>query len=103
MTIPEVIDEIDGLCHLLEQQSTATAHVGICLQAMAVIKDFEVSNNTSKAEPNLYNHPFYNFFSQASNDIHTQYPLRKMAVLDALAGYKRYLSNTSKGNRASTQ
>ncbi|MGB0522830.1 MAG: hypothetical protein ACPGJS_07710 [Flammeovirgaceae bacterium] len=101
MTTAEVIENINGLIHLQGENTNPTGHVGICLQTMAVIKDFEIAKDSNAAEK-LYSHPFYNYFQQASNDIHTQYPLRKMAVLEALNGYKRYLTNSEKGRRAST-
>lgn len=91
MTTMEVIEEIDTLIELLTDTTTTTGHVGIALQAMALAKEYAVSKDSS-AGNQMYNDPFYSYFQQASGDLHAQYPLRKMALLDALNAYKRYLS-----------
>lgn len=91
MTTMEVIEELDILIQLLNEITSSTGHVGIALQAMAVSKEYAVAKD-SAAGNQMYNDPFYNYFQQASGDLHAQYPLRKMALLDALTAYKRYLS-----------
>jgi hypothetical protein len=87
----EVIDEIDDLIKLLEESTTSTGHVGIALQAMVISKDYATAKD-SAAGNQMYNDPFYAYFQQASGDLHAQYPLRKMALLDALAAYRRQLA-----------
>jgi hypothetical protein len=91
MTTMDVIEELDILIQLLDETTSPTGHVGIALQAMAVAKEYAVAKD-SAAGNQMYNDPFYNYFQQASGDLHAQYPLRKMALLDALTAYKRYLS-----------
>ncbi|CAA6811323.1 MAG: Unknown protein [uncultured Aureispira sp.] len=91
MTTMEVIEELDILINLLTETTNAMGHVGIALQAMAVSKEYEIAKDAAAANQ-MYNDPFYNYFQQASGDLHAQYPLRKMALLEALVAYKRYLS-----------
>ena len=87
----DVIEELDILIKLLNETTSSTGHVGVALQAMAVAKEYAVAKD-SAAGNQMYNDPFYNYFQQASGDLHAQYPLRKMALLEALIAYKRYLS-----------
>lgn len=87
----EVIEELDALIKLLDETTTSTGHVGIALQAMAVSKEYATAKDSS-ASNQMYNDPFYNYFQQASGDLHAQYPLRKMALLEALKAYRRYLA-----------
>ena len=98
MTKQDLIEEIEGLIHLLESNTSTTAHVGISLQAMATIKDFQLSQDD--ADDKLHANPFYSYFQTAANDMHSQYPLRKNAVMEALVAYKRYINNSTKGSRA---
>lgn len=91
MTTMEVIEELDILIQLLDETTSSTGHVGIALQAMAISKEYATAKD-SAAGNQMYNDPFYNYFQQASGDLHAQYPLRKMALLEALKAYKRYLS-----------
>lgn len=91
MTTMEVIEELDSLIELLDETTSSTGHIGIALQAMAVAKEYATSKDNT-AGNQMYNDPFYNYFQQASGDLHAQYPLRKMALLEALKAYKRYLS-----------
>ena len=91
MTTMEMIEEIDSLIQLLEETVTSTGHVGVALQAMALSKEYATAKD-SAAGNQMYNDPFYSYFQQASGDLHAQYPLRKMALLEALKAYKRHLS-----------
>jgi len=91
MTTMEAIEELDNLIQLLEETNTSTGHVGVALEAMALSKEYETAKD-SQASNQMYNNPFYNYFQQASGDMHSQYPIRKMALLEALKAYKRYLS-----------
>ncbi len=91
MTTMEAIEELDNLVQLLEDSTSSTGHVGVALQAMALSKEYETAKD-SQAGSQMYNNPFYNYFQQASGDMHSQYPIRKMALLEALQAYKRYLS-----------
>jgi hypothetical protein len=92
MSTRELINEINDLNILLEAVMDGLGHVGIALQITALIKDYLVSNDPD-ANNNLYSDPFYNYFQQAANDVHSQYPVRKMAMRSAIEGYVRYLSN----------
>ena len=91
MTVMEAIEELDNLIQLLEETTSSTGHVGVALQAMALSKEYETAKD-SNAGNQMYNNPFYNYFQQASGDMHSQYPIRKMALLEALTAYKRYIS-----------
>ncbi|MDQ3193334.1 MAG: hypothetical protein M3Q58_17255 [Bacteroidota bacterium] len=91
MTTNQVIDNISKLTALLDQVNNSFNHVGVALQAMEIVKEYEVAKDKAAAN-NLYNNAFYSYFQQASNDMHSQFPLRKLALLDALEAYKRHLS-----------
>ncbi len=91
MTTMEVIEEIDGLIELLSESTTSTGHIGVALQAMVIAKEYATAKDSS-AGNQMYNDPFYSYFQQASGDLHAQYPIRKMALLEALRAYKRHLS-----------
>ena len=92
MTKAKTVKQINELIKLLDKVSDGTGHVGIALQASAHIKDYLTSSNPDVADQ-LYNDPFYSYFQNATNDLHSQYPIQKMAVKNALEGYKRYLSS----------
>ncbi|MCI5056074.1 MAG: hypothetical protein MRY83_08200 [Flavobacteriales bacterium] len=92
MSTRELINELNDLNILLEAVMDGTGHVGIALQIAALIKD-HTHHNDPDAENNLYSNPFYNFFQNAANDVHTQYPIKKLALRSAIEGYVRYLSN----------
>lgn len=91
MTTMEVIEEIDDLIQLLSETTTSTGHIGVALQAMVIARDYAIAKD-SAAGNQMYNDPFYSYFQQASGDLHAQYPIRKMALLEALQAYKRQLS-----------
>ncbi len=91
MTIQDLVEEIDKLMAQLDQVTTQTGHVGISLHATALLKDYLTEEDPENAN-RLYNDPFYSYFQGASNDLHTQYPIRKMALMEALIAYKRYIS-----------
>lgn len=91
MTTMDVIEELDHLIKLLQKNTSPMGHIGISLEAMALCKDYELSKESSTIDQ-LYYHPFYTYFQQVSNDMHTQYPLRKMTLLESLEGYRRYLA-----------
>jgi hypothetical protein len=90
MNKEQLITEIDNLNQRLFNITESTGHIGIALQAMAIVKDYLVATSP-EAVYNLHSDPFYVYFQTKANDMHTQYPLSKMAVREALEGYKRYL------------
>lgn len=91
MTIMEAMEELDELIQLLTDSTSSTGHVGVALQAMALARDYTISKD-SAAGNQMYNDPFYSYFQQASGDLHAQYPIRKMALLEALTAYKRNIA-----------
>ena len=93
MTKANTIKQFSELIKLLDKASDGTAHVGVALQASAHIKDYLASTDEDAADQ-IYNDPFYSYFQNATNDLHSQYPIQKMAVLNALEAYKRYLNST---------
>lgn len=90
MTKAKTVKQFTELIKLLEKVSDGTGHVGIALQASAYVKDYLVSMHPDAGDQ-PYNDPFYAYFQSATTDLHTQYPIQKMAVKNALEGYKRYL------------
>lgn len=91
MTTMDMVEELDTLIRFLERSTSVNAHIGISLQAMALTREYEVGKDSSM-ESKMYDHPFFSYFQQTSTDMHSQYPLRKMALLEALQAYKRYLA-----------
>ncbi|MCP4458937.1 MAG: hypothetical protein GY816_13080 [Cytophagales bacterium] len=92
MTKAQTIKQFNTLIKLLDKVSDGTGHIGIALQASAYIKDYLTSTNPDAADQ-LYNDPFYSYFQNATNDLHSPYPIQKMAMLNVLEGYKRYLGS----------
>ncbi len=95
MTKANTIKQFKELVKLLEKVTDATGHVGIALQAIAYIKDYITANNPDMTDQ-LYNDPFYSYFQNVTNDLHSQFPIQKMAVKNALEGYLRYIESTKK-------
>lgn len=91
MTATEAIEELDSLIKLLEETTTSTGHIGIALEAMNLAREYTMAKD-SAAGNQMYNDPFYSYFQQASGDLHTQYPVRKLALLEAMKAYKRQIS-----------
>ena len=92
MTKAKTIKQFNELIKLLDKVTDATGHVGIALQATAYIKDYILGNFPDLSDQ-LYNDPFYSYFQNVTNDLHSPFPIQKMAVKNALEGYKRYLSS----------
>lgn len=104
MTESDCIQKLENFEKRLKDVETPTGHIGICLELVAMIKDFteaQSSDDDGYRGNDLYQNPFYAYFNDSSRDMHTQFPIRKLALLSAIDGYKRHLEGkVSAGGRS---
>lgn len=95
MNKKKLIEKLEDAREQLEEVQDSTGHVGISLEVSAYIRDYLLGGPSDMAD-RYYDDPFYSFFQNASHDVHTAYPIKKMTMISAIDGYQRFLGADEK-------